>query len=121
MYPSFVEASELNALKAGLKAITGFDGEKVEISCVFTGKTFHKPASSLVTVTAREPDDELYRLLISDSDALVENGIKRVDRIGDCQAPGIIAAAIHAGHRVAREMDAPEPGDVPFRRERALV
>ncbi|MCP4686950.1 MAG: FAD-dependent oxidoreductase [Desulfobacterales bacterium] len=103
------------------KAVTGFDGETVEVACVFTGKSLHQPASSLVTVTAREPEDELYRELMADSGALVENDVKRVDRIGDCQAPGIIAAAIHAGHRVAREMDAPEPGDVPFRRERALV
>ncbi|MBW2408788.1 MAG: hypothetical protein JRF72_03245, partial [Deltaproteobacteria bacterium] len=58
---------------------------------------------------------------ISDPDAIQESGIKSVQRIGDCRAPGIIAAAIHAGHRAAREMDAPDPGDVAFRRERVTV
>jgi dimethylamine/trimethylamine dehydrogenase len=29
-------------------------------------------------------------------------------RIGDCDAPAIIAAAVYAGHRYARELDSPE-------------
>jgi hypothetical protein len=32
--------------------------------------------------------------------------------------PGTIAAAVHDGHRYARELDAPPPDDVPFKRER---
>jgi dimethylamine/trimethylamine dehydrogenase len=31
-----------------------------------------------------------------------------VRRIGDCEAPAIIAAAVYAGHRYARELDTPE-------------
>ena len=39
-------------------------------------------------------------------------------RIGDCEAPAIIAAATYAGHRYARELDMPDIGDaLPFRRE----
>ena len=103
------------------KAIDAFDGDTVQITCVYTGKFFQLTAASLVNVTARQPNDELYRQLTSDPDILKESGIKSVQRIGDCRAPGIIAAAIHAGHRAAREVDAPEPGDVPFRRERVTV
>ncbi len=33
---------------------------------------------------------------------------KSVRRIGDCEAPAIIAAAVYAGHRYARELDTPE-------------
>jgi dimethylamine/trimethylamine dehydrogenase len=42
-----------------------------------------------------------------------------VQAIGDCLAPGTVAAAVWAGHRAARELDAPAlPADqVPFRRE----
>jgi dimethylamine/trimethylamine dehydrogenase len=40
--------------------------------------------------------------------------------VGDCSAPGIIAAAVMAGHRYAREMDAPEK-DVPFRRDESKI
>ena len=38
-------------------------------------------------------------------------------RIGDCLAPGTIAAAVYAGHRYARELGEPEAEGVPFRRE----
>jgi dimethylamine/trimethylamine dehydrogenase len=103
------------------KAVDAFEGNIAELTCVYTGKSFQQETSSLVAVTARRSNDGLYRQLTSDPDALKENGIKSVDRIGDCRAPGIIAAAIYAGHRAAREMDAPDPGDVPFRRERVTI
>ena len=51
----------------------------------------------------------------------VEKGPRAGTRIGDCLAPGTIAAAVFSGHAFAREIDAPDPGDVPFRRERATV
>ena len=113
-------------LKLGVQILTGkvinaFDGSTAELACVYTEESSRHSAASLVTVTARKSNDELYRQLISDPDALKESGIKSIKRIGDCRAPGIIAAAIHAGHRAAREMDAPDPGDVPFRRERVTV
>ncbi len=103
------------------KAVNAIGGDAAEITCVYTGKSFQQPAASLVAVTARKPHNELYWQLTSDPDALKENGIKTIVRIGDCRAPGIIAAAVHAGHRVAREMDAPDAGDVSFRRERVTV
>ena len=63
-------------------------------------------------VTARESRNELYRELEDRID---------ITRIGDCLAPGTIATAVYAGHRYAREMDAPDDGDVGFRREHALA
>ena len=108
-------------MESRISVFSGFDGDRAEISCVYTGKSIDHFASSLVTVTARNPYDALYRQLISDQKALAGRGIDRVERIGDCRAPGIIAAAVYAGHRVAREMDAPDPGDVSFRRERVTV
>ena len=103
------------------KAVSGFDGTSAEITCIYTGNTIEQSASSLIIVTARSPCDELYRQLISDQDALAENGINWVERIGDCRAPGTIAAAVYAGHRLAREVDVADPGDVSFRRERVTV
>ncbi len=88
---------------------------------MYTGKSFSQSMSSLLVVTSRKPNDKLYRQLTSDLDALHESGIKSIERIGDCRAPGIIAAAVHAGHRAAREMDAPDSGAVSFRRERVTV
>ena len=34
-------------------------------------------------------------------------GIRSVALIGDCLAPGTIAAAVYSGHRIAREFDVP--------------
>jgi len=103
------------------KAVTGFDDDSAEITCVYTGKTFRQPALSVVTVTARIPNDELYQQLTVDPEALTDRGIKSVVRIGDSRAPGIIAAAVYAGHRLAREMDSSESKDIPFRRERVTI
>ncbi|MCH9012667.1 MAG: hypothetical protein IIA68_06365, partial [Proteobacteria bacterium] len=55
------------------------------------------------------------------TDRLAEAGIRSVAAIGDALAPGSIAAAVYAGHRAARELDAPPIGDaVPFERELPL-
>ena len=38
-------------------------------------------------------------------------------RIGDCLAPGTIAAAVYGGHRYARELGETPQDAMPFRRE----
>jgi len=87
-------------------------GEKsVELSCIYTGETRELPADHVVMVTSREPNDALYHELCDEID---------IERVGDCGAPGIIASAVMAGHRYAREMDAPAK-DVPFRRDDSVI
>ncbi len=91
----------------------------VETACVFTGKRRATAAGTLVMVTSRRPEEALYRALAADPEALAEAGIKSLARIGDCEAPGTIAAAVYAGHAYARALDT-SPGDpdaVPFHRE----
>jgi dimethylamine/trimethylamine dehydrogenase len=121
-----MERTQRRLLNLGVKILNGkavlaFDGDTAELTCVYTEKSFQQPAASLLTVTARQPDDKLYRQLTYDPDALKESVINSIERIGDCHAPGTIAAAVYAGHRAAREMDAPDAGDVSFRRERVTV
>jgi dimethylamine/trimethylamine dehydrogenase len=83
-------------------------GEKsLELSCVYTGDKREIPADHVVLVTSREPNDANYSELCERID---------ITRVGDCSSPGIIAAAVMAGHRYARTMDAPEQ-DVPFLRD----
>ncbi|MGI9347252.1 MAG: hypothetical protein ACR2PV_04630, partial [Gammaproteobacteria bacterium] len=49
-------------------------------------------------------------------------GIRSVKLFGDAEAPGPIAWATYAGHRYARELDAPEIGDAPpFKREITML
>jgi dimethylamine/trimethylamine dehydrogenase len=97
--------------------IAGLDSGSVELVGVYDGKRNRLEATSVVMVTGRIPNDGLYYELMSDETALREAGIGSVTRVGDCLAPGTIAAAVHSGHGYAQELDGPEPGDLAFRRE----
>jgi dimethylamine/trimethylamine dehydrogenase len=126
LYTTEQERTQGRLLELGIDVLTGttledFDGEGVDLACVHTGRKSRRAALSLVLVTARTPNDELYRALTADADALASAGIASVTRIGDCLAPSTIDAAVFSGHGFARELDAPDPGSVPFERERATV
>ncbi len=116
---------QARVLDLGVEVVTAqvvsaiHEGE-VTLACAYTGRETRRPASALIMVTARSPNDALYHALLTGPAALARAGIKSVARIGDCLAPGTIAAAVHSGHHMARELDAPEEVCV-VRRERALV
>ena len=59
----------------------------------------------MLIVGLRIPNDSLYQTLISNPNATLAAGIKSVDRIGDCLAPGAIVHAIYSGHDYARNLD----------------
>jgi dimethylamine/trimethylamine dehydrogenase len=92
------------------------DGE-VKLACSYTDRRRSLNARSIIVVASRLPVTELYDALVADQAALTAAGVNSVTRIGDCLSPGLIAAAVHGGHRYARELDAPPAGDVPFRME----
>jgi len=108
-------------IEAGIDVIVGHslakvgDGE-MELACAYTDRRRTLPAKSAVMVTSRLPNTELHDALVADAAALKAAGITSVTRIGDCLNPGLIAAAVHSGHRYARELDAP-PADLSFRPE----
>jgi len=112
---------ELGVEIAPLHALTAFDGEAATLACIYTGRENIVPANALLLVTARRPDDTLYRDLMERSEDLAGAGLETLVRIGDCLAPATIAHAVYAGHRFARELDAPAGEGIPFRRERAGV
>jgi dimethylamine/trimethylamine dehydrogenase len=56
----------------------------------------------LVLIADRIPQDGLTKQLLSDRNLLTEAGIQSVVPVGDCVAPGLIAHAIYAAHRLAR-------------------
>ena len=61
-------------------------------------------ADWILPLTRREPHDALYHEVRA---AIVEDRTgapKTVTRIGDCLAPGTIAAAVYGGYRAALEM-----------------
>jgi dimethylamine/trimethylamine dehydrogenase len=88
--------------------LSAFDGREAVLACAYTGRSRRIEADSVVMITARQPNDGLYRSLSERLSAGAEGVPKSLRRIGDCDAPAIIAAAVYAGHRYARELDSPE-------------
>ena len=98
-------------MQLGVEIITAhgldaFDGSTARLSCVYTERTREIEADALVLVTSRTPEDGLYNE-IAGTIASAGSGsdpAPTLDKIGDCDAPAIIAAAVYAGHRYAREL-----------------
>jgi dimethylamine/trimethylamine dehydrogenase len=100
---------------------TAVDAEGVDAADEF-GRPFRIACDGVIMVTQRRSDDALHRALADDSDALAAAGVEQVHAIGDCVAPRLIADAIFDGHRLAREIDSPDPSrPLPYLRERPLV
>jgi dimethylamine/trimethylamine dehydrogenase len=79
-------------------------------------------ADAVVAVTQRLSDDQLYRQLNADRERLAREGVSGVYRIGDCVVPRLIADAVFDGHRLAREIDSPDPATpLPFIRENRVL
>ena len=71
------------------------------------------PFDTIILVTSRHPGDELYQSLLAHQDRF-----KTLQAIGDCNAPGTIAAAVYDGHLAARNLESEEDFYEPlFRRE----
>ena len=93
----------------------------VELTCVFTDRRTEKDCDSLVLISERIPNDELYHSLQEKSENLSAAGIKTLKCIGDCLAPSTIAAAVYSGHLAARELESVQHEEVPFLRERVQI
>ena len=120
------EMIQSRLVEIGVAIVTGRNIAKIDSGGVDVEGVYGEPGhridcASVVMVTARLPNDGLYYDLKASPDKLAEAGIKSVKRIGDALGPGLIAAAVWSGHRFARELDGPPPGDVPFKRELVIV
>ena len=98
-------------------SLEAFDGATATLGCIYTGRVRSCSASALVLVTAREPDEALYRELAGEGEdeRATESSIQR---IGDCRQPALIASAVYSGHRAARELGG---AAAVARRERVLI
>ena len=74
------------------------------LACVFSAKTSQIACDAVIPLTRRIPVTGLYDDLMSDPAALSAAGIKTVTRIGDAEAPSIIAAAVYSGYRAAMDL-----------------
>jgi dimethylamine/trimethylamine dehydrogenase len=94
--------------------------ESARHACVYTGREAEFDASSVVLITSRISNDSLWRDLQARAEA-GEAPWQSLTRIGDALAPATVAHAVYAGHRYAREFDAPPREGAPYLRERVTV
>jgi len=101
-------------------SLTAFNGREAQIACIYSGKQRSIDVEAVVVVTMRQPEDTLFREL----QQRIDNGAAYIpdslSRIGDCEAPSIIAAAVFAGHRYARELDTEVDPDNRIRYDRVF-
>jgi len=101
--------TQQHLIELGVEIITAhgldeFDGSNARLSCVYSERTQVVAADALVLVTTRTPVDSLYREIAGKLESEPPESVPTLHKIGDCDAPAIIAAAVYAGHRYAREL-----------------
>jgi len=101
--------------------LTAFDGSCATLSCSYTGAIKTLAVTAAVLATQRVQNDELYHAILATVDGDASKLPFTLTRIGDCEAPSIVAAAVYAGHRFATELDAGQDVDHPLRHDRADV
>lgn len=107
--------------KLGIEAlvshdILGLEGSSLVVEDVWNHRRRELACDAVVTVTARVPDDALYQELLLREAEWSAAGQLSPRCIGGAEAPGLIAHAVYAGHRYARELDEPAATGVPFKR-----
>jgi dimethylamine/trimethylamine dehydrogenase len=106
-------------VKLGIKLYTTHTLESIHpgsvgLACLVTGHRFQLPCDSVVLVTDRHPNDQLYHDL---KPALADGRLASLRLIGDADAPHLIAQAVFTGHLAARQFDEPPIDGTPFLRE----
>ncbi|CAN5236573.1 NAD(P)-binding protein [soil metagenome] len=97
--------------------LVGYADGTLSVEHTWSGKLRELECAALVLLTARLPNEALLLALRGREQEWSDAGLRSVRAIGDADAPGLIAHAVYAGHRYARELDAPVDRDaVPFRR-----
>ncbi|MFT7553766.1 MAG: dimethylamine/trimethylamine dehydrogenase, partial [Planctomycetota bacterium] len=96
-------------IAAGVEIVTaqgliGIENNEVQLGCVYSGRPRTVEAEYLIPLTSRIPEDGLWQQLDQQRENFYAQGGLSLDRIGDCRAPGIVAAAVYAGHKYAREL-----------------
>lgn len=114
--------------------LSEFDGRSATLRCIYTQAEQKVSVTNLLVVTRRKPNDALYRGLLQrvphtageKHNDLLPTGqtaspaIKSIKRIGDCDAPALIATAVFAGHRYAQELDAIVDSANPMKYDRVF-
>ena len=102
--------------------VLAFEPGHVELTHLWSGQGTALECDALALVTHRYSDCAIYDELLEDPQRRETAGISQLHLIGDAHTPGMIAQAVFSGHRLAREIDSPNPDKpLPFIRERRLT
>ena len=104
----------LNIAVERLRVLQSIGDQEITFAGVHGDEERRIAAKTLVLLTARTPNDALYQSIRAREAEFADLGITSVTAIGDAVAPSIIAAAVHSGHRWARELDGPASLPVSF-------
>lgn len=102
-------------------SLTGFDGEAATLECAYSGRETTLSVAAAVLVTQRAPNDGLYRDMLATVDGDPSQLPFTLTRIGDVEAPAIIAAAVYAGRRYGEDLEEVVDIDEPLKHDRPEV
>jgi dimethylamine/trimethylamine dehydrogenase len=117
--PAHLMAQGIELMTA--QELAWFDGKEVTLACAHSGRDKRLAAKGLVLVGQRAPVVDLYTTLRYDAAGNHADLPFTLARIGDCEAPAIIAAATYAGHRYAQDLDAAVDIDLPMPHDKVDV
>ncbi len=103
------------------QALTAFDGRVATLECQFTGAETQMATACVVMVTQRAPNDALYHDILAQAGGDPTALPFTLTRIGDCEAPAIVAGATYSGHRYARNLEEEVDIDQPLQHDRIDV
>ncbi|MBT4008856.1 MAG: NAD(P)-binding protein [Actinobacteria bacterium] len=90
----------------------------VTTACMHTGRQHLVETDTLVSVTARLPNDQVAQDLRARQNEWADAGLQSVTALADALAPSTIAAAVWDGRRYAEDLgETINPDDSPFLRE----
>jgi dimethylamine/trimethylamine dehydrogenase len=116
------ERIQQKLMKLGVKLYPQHVMSRIESDCVSLINTISADGTELsregvLLVSDRLSNDSLYYEL---KPALEEGKIHSLRRIGDAEAPNIIAQAVFSGHLAAREFEEEQVQGTPFKVERII-
>jgi dimethylamine/trimethylamine dehydrogenase len=82
--------------------VSNMENDMLALACCYSGNITKIPCANLVTATSRVPTSELWNELSSAESTWKSAGLKTVQQIGDCVAPGLIATAVQNGYAYAQ-------------------
>jgi dimethylamine/trimethylamine dehydrogenase len=113
------EKIQSRLLSLGVEIIVSHEISKLDVDVAMLANVYNADHQrqvefdSLIMITSRQSKGDLYQALLGYQDQF-----KTLENIGDCKAPGTVAAAVYDGHLSARNLESTDDYHEPlFRRE----